>query len=76
MRTSLKLLDVKADFICGLHFKESDFHTNGRLKSRAVPTFFPSRSNLIHDHPYQSPGSAPPESEIDVHETGKQHNRV
>ena len=70
MRTSLKLLDVKADFICGLHFKESEFHPNGRLKSRAVPTFFPSRSNLNHDHPYQRQERAPAESEKDCHEAG------
>ena len=52
MRTSLKLLDSRADFICGFHFTESDFQANGRLLPRAIPSFFPSRSNMIHDHPY------------------------
>ena len=79
MRTTLKLLDSKADFICGFHFAASDFQSNGRLKPRAVPSFFPSHSNFIHDHPYhrkdsdasEAETSLPPEPEIEDDDSGK-----
>ena len=54
MKIKLEMLDVEADYICGLHFDESSFLENGRLKPSAVPSFFPSKANLIHDHPYCS----------------------
>ena len=56
MKIKLGLLDAEADYICGLHFEPESFSENGRLKPNAVPTFFPSRSNLLHDHPYYSLG--------------------
>ena len=59
MRTSLQLLDVQADFICGIHFTDSEFTGIGRLKSTAIPTFFPSRENMIHDHPYHKQDERP-----------------
>ena len=52
MKIKLDLLEVKADYICGLHFDPSSFTTTGRLKPNAIPTFFPSLANLKHDHPY------------------------
>ena len=54
MKIKLEMLEVEADFICGIHFEKSSFLENGRLKPTAVPSFFPSRANLIHDHPYCS----------------------
>ena len=52
MKIHNDMTEVKADFICGLHFEDSSFLENGRLKPNALPTFFPSLVNLEHDHPY------------------------
>ena len=52
MKIKLDMTEVKADFICGLHFDKNSFLKNGRLTSTALPTFFPSLVNLEHDHPY------------------------
>ena len=52
MKVQLDLTEVHADFICGLHFDQSSFTENGRLKSKALPSFFPSYTNLQTDHPY------------------------
>ena len=46
------MIEVTADFICGLHFDPSSFLENGRLKTKAIPSFFPSLVNLERDHPY------------------------
>ena len=56
MKIKLGILDVEADYICGLHFDPDSFLENGRLKPNAVPTFFPSKANLLHDHPYYAQG--------------------
>ena len=52
MRTKLNICHVEADFICGLHFQSDDFMANGRLRSRAVPSYFPSHDAYLHDHDY------------------------
>ena len=52
MKVHLDLTEVQADFICGLHFDPSSFTENGRLKPKAIPSFFPSKANLETDHPY------------------------
>ena len=52
MRIHLDLLEVKADYICGIHFDPSSFTQTGRLKPNAIPSFFPSLANLKHDHSY------------------------
>ena len=52
MKIKLDMLDVRADYICGIHFKKDCFLENGRLTPNACPSFFPSKANLSHDHPY------------------------
>ena len=54
MRTELKLDQTcePVDFICGEHFEDLCFETSGRLKSGAVPNFFPRKQSLNHDHTY------------------------
>ena len=52
MKIHLNMIEVTADFICGLHFDPSSFLENGRLKPKAIPSFFPSLASLKCDHPY------------------------
>ena len=52
MRFSLKLDHLPLDFVCGDHFEASCFEPNGKLQSQAVPTFFPRKECLYHDHSY------------------------
>jgi hypothetical protein len=47
-----KLEDSNFDFICGEHFSEGCFGDNGRLNQGAIPTLFPYRECLNHDHTY------------------------
>ena len=47
-----KLEDSNFDFICGEHFSEQCFGDNGRLNKGAIPTLFPFRECLNHDHTY------------------------
>ena len=39
-------------YICGEHFGEANFDDNGRLKRDSIPTLFPRRECLSHDHTY------------------------
>ena len=59
MKIQLDMLDVRADYICGIHFKRDCFLENGRLTPNACPSFFPSKANLSHDHPYCCEGDDP-----------------
>ena len=52
MKDALKVYTMPLDFICGDHFDESCFEPNGRLKATAMPTFFPRKECLDHDHTY------------------------
>ena len=65
MKVKLNLIEVEADVICGIHFDQSSFNENGKLKLNAVPSFSPSRVNLELDHPYSLVG--------DCEEEGQQH---
>ena len=47
-----QLEDSHYDFICGEHFTEASFELNGRLARDSVPTLFPYRECLHHDHTY------------------------
>jgi hypothetical protein len=47
-----KLMDCNFDFICGDHFSETCFDENGRLSRESIPTMFPYRECLNHDHSY------------------------
>jgi hypothetical protein len=61
MRKALGLIDKEneqRDFICGLHFPADSFLDDGRLRSEAVPTFFPSLESAAHDHTYHQPNIA------------------
>ena len=54
------LEDSHYDFICGDHFSDSCFDENGRLRRDAIPTMFPYRECLTHDHTYdklEDPGN-------------------
>ena len=43
---------AKYNYICGEHFCGIDFDEMGRLRRNAVPTLFPKRECLSHDHNY------------------------
>lgn len=75
MKIKLDMLDVEADFICGLHFDQDSFLESGRLRPNAVPTFFPSRENLLHDHPYYSATDGP-KHDLENHEDGQDDSEV
>ena len=56
MRISLNIdrleEDSNYDYICGEHFSQDCFDENGRLIRNSIPTFFPYRECLHHDHSY------------------------
>ena len=55
MRLSLMLEESEVaeySYICGEHFCEANFDDNGRLKRDSIPTLFPRRECLNHDHTY------------------------
>ena len=63
MRIALDVNTLPLDFICGDHFDESCFEPSGRLRPAALPTFFPRKECLQHDHTYTQ-GVGNKESEI------------
>ena len=67
MKVKLNLIEIEADVICGIHFDQSSFTENGRLKLNAVPSFFPSRVNMELDHPYSLGGDCEEEGEQHAH---------
>ena len=55
MRLSLQLGETELaeySFICGEHFVDQCFDENGRLRRESIPTMFPRRECLNHDHNY------------------------
>ena len=57
MRLDLEIDNLKDqywDFVCGDHFEADCFDGNGRLKPDAVPSFFPYKECLNHDHTYMA----------------------
>ena len=56
MRISLNINRLEEDscfdYICGEHFSVDCFDVNGRLICNSIPTFFPYRECLHHDHTY------------------------
>ena len=55
MRLSLKIDNLEESnfyLICGDHFCGTCFDVNGRLGRDSIPTIFPYKECLIHDHAY------------------------
>ena len=52
MKTALDINNLQLDFICGDHFAPSCFDHRGKLRAGSIPTFFPRRECLAHDHNY------------------------
>ena len=63
------------DFICSDHFDAKCFDQQGRLVSRAVPTFFPQRSSKDHDQSYSGFSNTLGDSLVDD-EGGRVDNMV
>ena len=56
MKTALDINSLQLDFICGDHFAPSCFEPGGKLRAGSIPTFFPRRECLEHDHDYVKDG--------------------
>ena len=56
MREALEIdkRELQLDYICGDHFEETHFLSNGRLDPKAIPSFFPRKECVKHDHNYIS----------------------
>ena len=52
MKTALNINSLHLDFICGDHFDPGCFEPSGKLRAGSLPTFFPRRECLEHDHDY------------------------
>ena len=52
MKVALDINSLQFDFICGDHFAPSCFEPTGKLRAGSLPTFFPRRECLKHDHNY------------------------
>ena len=63
MKTALDINNLQLDFICGDHFAPSCFDHRGKLRAGSIPTFFPRRECLAHDHNYIRDGG---QEELDI----------